>query len=177
MPISLSIFQLGQPVLRQKAQPILDVEDQDIQELIDDLMQMLMESRGVGIAAPQVGRSQRLLIIASHPNARYPHAPDMEPVAMINPSIVSHSDEIVKDWEGCLSVPGIRGLIPRYKNVEVKYTNRSGELERQVFTDFIARIFQHEYDHLEGYVFIDRVESTLEMISDAEYLKLIELGK
>ena len=90
---------------------------------------------------------------------------------MLNPKIIAHSTEMVKDWEGCLSIPGIRGLVPRYQSVEVEYTGREGQRQRQELTDFVARIFQHEYDHLDGIVFIDRVESTHEMITEQEYLK------
>ncbi len=98
----------------------------------------------------------------------------MEPIVIINPKMRSHSQEIVKDWEGCLSIPSIRGLVPRYKSIEVEFTNSNGQLEQREFSDFPARIFQHEYDHLEGKVFLDRVESSLEIISDAEYLKLVQ---
>jgi peptide deformylase len=93
----------------------------------------------------------------------------MEPTAMINPKIVARSTEVVKGWEGCLSVPGIRGLVPRYQAIEVEYTDRYGKLQKQEFTDFVARIFQHEYDHLDGIVFVDRLENTLDMITEQEY--------
>jgi peptide deformylase len=76
---------------------------------------------------------------------------------------------VVKGWEGCLSVPGIRGLVPRYRAIEVDYTGRDGQLHRQELTDFVARIFQHEYDHLEGIVFLDRVESTQDLMTEQEY--------
>jgi peptide deformylase len=171
MAITMDIHQLGSLVLRQIAQPVEDVQDPAVQALIDRLLSTLTEKKGVGIAAPQVGESLRLLVVASHPNDRYPHAPLMEPTAIINPVILSHSDQVEKGWEGCLSVPNIRGLVPRYQAIEVEYTNRDGSLERARFTDFVARIFQHEYDHLEGKVFLDRVESSLELISEAEYLK------
>jgi peptide deformylase len=97
----------------------------------------------------------------------------MPPTAMINPQIVTHSSEMVKGWEGCLSVPGIRGLVPRYQTIEVEYTDRNGNLQKQELTDFIARIFQHEYDHLEGLVFLDRVEDNQDLISEEEYQKLV----
>ncbi len=166
------ICQVGNPILRYTAEAIADTKDNDAQKLIDGLIKTLKKSKGVGIAAPQVGRSKRLLVIASHPNARYPKAPTMEPLALINPQILSHSENIEKDWEGCLSVPGIRGLVPRFRSVEVKYFNRFGEEKISSFTGFIARIFQHEYDHLEGKIFLDKVESSLDLISEAEYLKL-----
>lgn len=170
MATLLEISQLGNPVLRQVAQPIFNVQDQPIQALIDNLLATLTQSNGVGIAAPQVGKSYRLLIVASRPNARYPHAPIMEPTAMINPQLVCHSGEVVKDWEGCLSVPGIRGLIPRYRQIEVEYTTREGDRVRQELTDFVARIFQHECDHLNGMVFLDRLESVKDIVTDQEYL-------
>jgi peptide deformylase len=169
-----SICQLGNPILRQKAEAIANVHDRSVQNSIEQLMSSLTESNGVGIAAPQLGRSIQIVIVASRPNPRYPHAPYMEPVVMINPKVRSHSDELVKDWEGCLSIPGIRGLVPRYKSIEVEYTSCDGRREQQKFSDFPARVFQHEYDHLEGKVFLDRVESSLEIIADSEYLKLVK---
>ncbi|MCL1471346.1 peptide deformylase [Argonema antarcticum] len=165
----LQVSQLGNPVLRQQAQPIDDFGDRNIQKLIDNLMATVAKENGVGIAAPQVAESYRLFIVASRPNLRYPHAPKMEPTAIINPRIIAHSSEVVKDWEGCLSIPGIRGLVPRYQEIEVEYTSRDGKLHRQELTDFVARIFQHEYDHLDGIVFLDRVESTQELMTEQEY--------
>ncbi|NER20661.1 MAG: peptide deformylase [Symploca sp. SIO1C2] len=173
MKESLEIAQLGNPILRQQAQLVDNLSDQHLQQLIDELITTVVGENGVGIAAPQVSQSYRLFIVASRPNLRYPHAPVMEPTAMLNPRIVAHSQEMVKDWEGCLSIPGIRGLVPRYRSVEVEYTGRDGQLQQLKLTDFVARIFQHEYDHLDGIVFLDRVESTQEMITEQEYLKRV----
>lgn len=170
----LPVIQLGNAILRQSATAIDSIHDSAITTLIENLMATLQQSNGVGIAAPQVAVSKRLFIVASRPNPRYPNAPEMEPTPMINPRLVSHSDEIVKDWEGCLSIPGIRGLIPRYRSISVEYLDRNGQLQKQEFTDFIARIFQHELDHLNGLVFLDRLESVQEIITDQEYLKLIQ---
>lgn len=173
MTKSLPIAQLGNPILRQPAQLVDNLSDQHLQQLIDKLITTVVQENGVGIAAPQVSQSYRLFIVASRPNLRYPHAPVMEPTAMLNPKIIAHSTETVKDWEGCLSIPGIRGLVPRYQSVEVEYTNRNGQIQQKKLTDFVARIFQHEYDHLEGIVFLDRVETTQEIITEQEYLKKI----
>lgn len=173
MTQSLEIAEIGNPILRQEAQLIDNIQDERIQQLIDSLILTAIGKNGVGIAAPQVSSSYRLFIIASRPNARYPNAPEMEPTAMINPRIIAHSDEIVKDWEGCLSVPGMRGLVPRYQKIEVEYNNRDGKLHRQELTDFVARIFQHEYDHLEGIIFLDRVESSEDLIKEEEYQERI----
>ncbi|NEP80267.1 MAG: peptide deformylase [Okeania sp. SIO3C4] len=169
----LEVAQLGNEILQCQAQPINNIWDKNLQELIDNLIATIIETNGVGIAAPQVSISDRLFIVASRPNLRYPNAPKMDPVAMINPKVISHSEDMVKGWEGCLSVPGIRGLVPRYRKVEVEYTNREGQLQTQELTDFVARIFQHEYDHLEGIVFLDRVESTQDLMTEDEYQKQI----
>ena len=170
------IIKLGNPILRQKAVAVENIQNQEIQNLIDELITSVAQANGVGIAAPQIAASYRLFIVASRPNARYPHAPEMPPTAMINPQIIAHSSEMVKGWEGCLSVPGIRGLVPRYQKIETEYTDRNGNLQKQELTDFIARIFQHEYDHLEGLVFLDRVENNHDLISEEEYQKSV-IGK
>lgn len=151
------IAQLGNPLLRQIAKRVENPQSEEIHKLINALIAKAASTNGVGIAAPQVSKSYRLFVVASRPNPRYPQAPEMEPTAMINPTILSHSSEIVKDWEGCLSIPGIRGLVPRYQVIEVEYTNLEGKLEYIELRDFIARIFQHELDHLNGILFIDRV--------------------
>ena len=170
--MTMAIMQLGNPILRQKAELVDNIQDEWIQQLIDDLIATVTQANGVGIAAPQVAASYRLFIVASRPNPRYPNAPEMEPTAMINPRIVAHSPEVVKGWEGCLSIPGIRGLVPRYQAIAVEYMDRYGQLQKQELTDFVARIFQHEYDHLDGIVFVDRLENTLDMITEEEYQKL-----
>ena len=158
---SLKIAQVGDPILQQTAQTITDFTDPTLQDLIELLMTTMMKSNGIGIAAPQVSQSLRLFIIASHPNPRYPNAPMMNPIVMMNPRILSHSSEIAqdKDWEGCLSVQGVRGLVPRYQTIAVEYCDHYGQLQNQELTDFVARIFQHELDHLNGLVFLDRIES------------------
>ena len=174
MDTVFDIAQLGNPILRQQALSVEKVTDKNIQQLIDDLIVNAISANGVGIAAPQVSQSYRLFIIASRPNPRYPHAPSMRPTPMINPRIVAHSTEIVKGWEGCLSIPKIRGLVPRYQVIEVEYTNREGKLQHQELSDFVARIFQHELDHLNGILFVDRLESTQDMFTEQEYQKIIE---
>ena len=173
MTESVQIAQLGNPILRQQAHLVDNVRDERLQQLIDALLITASASNGVGMAAPQISESYRLFIVASRPNARYPNAPLMEPTAMINPQIITHSTDIVKGWEGCLSVPGIRGLVPRFQAIEVEYTTRDGQLHRQELTDFVARIFQHEYDHLDGIIFLDRVESTQDLMSEQEYQQRI----
>jgi len=170
----LEIAQIGNHILRTQAKFVEDVKAPVICELINSLMETLIDANGVGIAAPQVSESYRLFIVASRPNPRYPNAPLMQPTVMINPQIIAHSEEIVKGWEGCLSVPGVRGKVPRYQTIEVEYTDREGKLQQQKLTDFIARIFQHELDHLNGILFIDRLESNKDRFTETEYLQINE---
>lgn len=164
----LPVLTLGDPRLRAIAQPVTELDDR-LQRLIDNLMWTAEKTNGVGIAAPQVGEPLRVFIVASYPNLRYPHAPRMEPTAMINPRIIAHSDEPVAGWEGCLSVPDQRGQVDRWRTVEVEYGDRRGHLQRQVFTDFVARIFQHELDHLNGTVFVDHVADPATLLTEADY--------
>lgn len=173
MPKLLEIAELGQPILRGKARPVENVYDEYIQELIDDMIFTTKEVNGVGIAAPQVFKPYQLFIVASYPNKRYPQAPTMEPEAFINPRIISHSPEINKDWEGCLSIPGLRGLIPRYSLVSFEYTTRDGIKKIEELSGFEARIFQHEYDHINGVIFLDRIEKSEDIFTEKEYLRLI----
>lgn len=169
----LSVLTVGDPRLRMVAQPVEQIDDR-LQTLIDNLIWTAEKTNGVGIAAPQVGEAKRLFIVASRPNLRYPHAPQMEPTAIINPRIVAHSDEQVAGWEGCLSVPDQRGQVDRWREIEVEYGDRYGNQHRRVFTDFVARIFQHELDHLEGTVFVDRVPDPSTLLTEKEYFAQID---
>ncbi len=169
----LEIAELGHPVLRERTSEVKDLQSTEVQDFIDDLIVTGIASNGVGIAAPQVYESKRIFIILSKPNPRYPNAPELGPIAVINPEITEYSQEKEKDWEGCLSIPGIRGLVPRHKSVKVKYTTRDGVETENEFSDFVARIFQHELDHLDGVVFLDRMESSKEIITEREYQRLM----
>jgi peptide deformylase len=168
----LQISEIGSPILRQRSNALTDFKDRQVDALIDDLIATADAANGVGIAAPQVASSMRLFIVASRPSPRYPHAPTMAPTAMINPEIIDRSGELVAGWEGCLSVPGTRGLVLRDRAIEVKYFTKHGELVQQELTDFVARIFQHELDHLDGILFPDRVSDLTDLITEAEYQKI-----
>lgn len=167
------IVQLGADVLRLQAQPIDDFVSPKFLQLIDILQVIMLESNGVGIAAPQIGQSFQIVIIASRPTVRYPNAPEMAPIVMINPQYKVLDDSLHKDWEGCLSVPGVRALVPRYRSLQVTYQNKLGELCEMVLQDFPARVFQHEFDHLQGLVYLDRVETNRDIISETEFFKKI----
>ena len=167
----MQILLVGDPFLKQKAEAVESINSNSFQTTLRQLKTFVIEKGGMGIAAPQVGISKRFFIMSSHPNQRYPYAPEMPITAVINPEIIWHSDEVEKSWEGCLSVPQIRGNVPRYTSIKVRYFNEQNKLIETQFDGFLARIFQHEQDHLDGKLFIDRVESTLDLISEEEWLK------
>jgi len=169
----LQIAQLGHCVLRQTATPVKDPGSLAVGVLIADMMETVTDASGVGIAAPQVYESSRIFIMASRPNARYPHAPEMPPTALINPEIIDRSDKTAKDWEGCLSIPGLRAQVPRAVQVQVRYTGTDGSEKNAVFDDFLARVFQHELDHLDGKVYLDRVETNLDIVTEKEFWKIL----
>lgn len=168
------IAQLGADVLRQIAVKVDNVDSIDVKQLIDDMICTLATTQGVGIAAPQIGFSKQIIIIASRPTPRYPNAPLMEPTVMINPLFEKLSEIQESDWEGCLSIPGIRALVPRYKNILIEYTSDQGSHVKQELDGFVARVFQHEHDHLVGRVYLDKVESNKDIFSETEYFKLLE---
>lgn len=175
------VAQLGEAILRGPMRDVTDVTDPEVKKVIKDLMDIVKPAKGVGIAANQVRSDLKIFVLASHPNERYPYAPEMEPFALINPKLIAHSEEKEKDWEGCLSVatcefgkrPAIYARVPRYTWVEVEYTDENGEIKQDKFEGFVARVFQHEYDHLQGLVYLDRVEDNKDIYSQQEFMKLV----
>jgi peptide deformylase len=133
----------------------------------------MKRAKGVGIAAPQIAVGIRLFIVAPQPSIRYPKAPRMAPVAMINPVLVKHSKKMVTDWEGCLSIPGLRARVPRYHSLEIEFTARDGRRLRGKLSGFVARIFQHEFDHINGRVYVDRVQDTKTFMTESEFRKMM----
>ncbi len=169
MPMLRQIARLGHPVLRTPATPVPLPASAEIRALALDMLATLRDADGVGIAAPQVYEGVSLFLVASRPNPRYPDAPSMEPEVVVNPEIVDRSAELVSGWEGCLSIPGLRGLVPRHRRIVARYRTLDGaEVERE-FADFVARVFQHEDDHLHGLVFLDRLASPRDVASEREY--------
>jgi peptide deformylase len=171
MALLRQIAQLGHPVLRAPVAPVIFPASDSMRSLVADMLETMRDANGVGIAAPQVFESVAIFIVASRPNPRYPNAPVMEPEVVINPEIIERSPEIVKDWEGCLSIPGLRGEVPRHRHIVARYQTIDGEVVERSFSDFVARIFQHEDDHLRGIVFLDRLESTRDVITEKEFQK------
>ena len=169
----VKIAKLGEKVLRLKAKKVKDIKSDETQKIVSIMLETLKKSNGVGLAAPQISISKQIMIISSKPNIRYPNAPIMKDLVLINPKIIKTSKKKNKDWEGCLSIPGIRAKVPRYNKIKVKYKTLENKKETIIFKDFIARIFQHEYDHLIGLAYIDRVKSNKDIISEEVYFKTI----
>jgi peptide deformylase len=166
------IAQLGHPVLWRVAEPVATI-DQTVRDLVDDLFATSRDANGAGIAAPQIYVSRRVFILSIRPTPRYPNAPQMEPLAVINPEILRVSEEMEKDWEGCLSIPGIRGQVPRPTSIRVRYQVLDGERVEREFSGFAARVFLHENDHLDGTTWLDHVEDNRDIVTEKEYLRLI----
>lgn len=156
----LKIARLGHPKIRQGAEPVSseDVPSWEIQRLIDDMVETMRDANGVGIAAPQVHVSKQIIAIEVSPeNPRYPNQSAVPLMVLLNPTITDHVETTVEGWEGCLSVPDLRGLVPRWTRVSVSGLDRQGQAVELDAEGFFARVIQHEVDHLYGRVFLDRL--------------------
>ena len=173
----LRVAKLGDPILRQKAKlvdlGVLKSQDNKIQALIDNMIETMREEDGVGLAAPQVFQSLRLVVIESSFNERYPEAPNIPLTALVNPSIKYYGEEKVLGWEGCLSLKDLRGLVPRSKEITVEYFDREGNLVIIDAEGFLAVVLQHEIDHLDGKVFLDRMDDLSQLAYVEEFEKHI----
>ena len=176
MPVLRQIALLGNPVLRTPARPVPFPLSDEVRELIDDMLATMREADGVGIAAPQVHQSLAIFIVAPRPNPRYPDAVEGPPIVAVNPEIVERSAEMVRGWEGCLSIPGLRGEVPRHRRILARYQDVRGEHVVREFEDFPARIFQHEDDHLRGVVFLDRMDDLRDLACEREYARRVAKG-
>jgi peptide deformylase len=157
----LKVARLGHPILRSKAKPIdpKDITSAPIQKLIDDMLDTMSEYHGIGLAAPQVHEQLRVFVALL--DAGRPEGDDTqsEPAVLINPELTRVGDETIEDWEGCLSIPDIRGQVPRAREIKVRAFDRKGERLEFNARDFTARVIQHETDHLDGVLFFDRMRS------------------
>ena len=168
--MSYGMIELGNPVLTQVAHPVSDVFSPDTQALINGMVATLKRMNGIGLAAPQVGVSQRLFIVAPEQILQPPYDRLDTGLVVINPEIKVIGHKVTREWEGCLSIPGIRGHVPRNCNITIVYTNVHGERVSADYTGFTARIFLHEFDHLNGIVFLDHLDNlSQELITDRVY--------
>ena len=166
----LKVARLGHPVLRKVTETITarELQSQSVQQLIDDMIVTMKEYDGVGLAADQVHESKQIAVLEVGGNPRYPDKPDVPLTVLINPKITPLTEEMEEDWEGCLSIPDLRGRVPRFKNIRVQAWDRGGQSLDFEARDFHARVIQHEFDHLNGKVYIDRMRdfSTLTFLTE-----------
>lgn len=155
----LKVARLGHPVLRKVAVEVTRTELQapSMQKFIDDMIETMKEYDGVGLAADQVHESKQIAILEVADNPRYPGKPEVPLTVLVNPSVTPLTDEIEEDWEGCLSIPDLRGKVPRYTRIRVQGWDRNGRNLDYTVNDFHARVIQHEIDHLNGRVYLDRM--------------------
>lgn len=151
------ILKMGNPELLKVSEPV-DFEKDDLTTLIDDMKETMKANDGAGLAAPQIGVFKRLVIFGFDTNDRYPEADSVPFTVLINPIITPLSDEKENGWEGCLSVPGLRGVVPRFTHIKYEgYDAEGNKIEREV-EDFHARVVQHECDHLDGILYPMKIE-------------------
>ena len=166
----LKVARLGNPVLRKIAAPLTprEIQSPSFQKFIDDMIETMKEYDGVGLAADQVHESKQIAVLEVTENPRYPNKPNVPLTVLINPKISPLTDEMEEDWEGCLSIPDIRGRVPRHKSIQVQARDRDGKPLEFIAVDFHARVIQHEWDHLNGKVYLDRMRdfSTLTFLTE-----------
>lgn len=176
------VLKMGHPTLRVKASPIPKEEilSQEFKELVADMFETMEAEDGIGIAAPQIGVSKQVAIVGvPKDNPRYPDAPqdededefDFDILVVINPTITVVDDTKSGFWEGCLSVPGLRGYVERPSKIKVEFTDMEGNPQVKVVSGFAATVFQHELDHLDGVLYVDRVEDKTKLSFIDEYLE------
>jgi peptide deformylase len=165
----LKVAHMGHPVLRTRARALerSEIVGVSLQKLIDDMIATMIEYHGVGLAAPQVHESLRLFVASLGDGSEGQE----EPVVIINPEIKPVGTEVVEDWEGCLSIPDIRGRVPRARDIRVRAFDRRGDRIELRAQDFPARVIQHETDHLDGVLFFDRMRSLESLTFLDEYAR------
>lgn len=172
----LDVLTPKDPILRRRAKPVTRL-DEDLQRLIDNMIETMRESKGVGLAAPQVGQPIRMAVIETPPD-QDEEGKDIEGTqelfVIINPEITWKSSKMTRGIEGCLSIPGWVGEVERHESVRVKGMDRRGRKVSYRLSDYTARIFQHEVDHLEGVLYIDRLTSPNRFWTEKEYEEMVK---
>ncbi len=148
---------MGHPVLRERARPVEQFGTPELRALFEDMKETMAAKSGAGLAAPQIGVSQRVVIFGVDHNPRYPDAEPVPFTVLVNPKLVMLTREVEEDWEGCLSVPGMRGVVPRYTKLRYSGFDIEGNPIERVAEGFHARVVQHECDHLDGILYPQRM--------------------
>src|SRR5215472_6853285 len=169
----LKVARLGHPILRKVAERVdpVSIRTPAVQRLIDDMIETMREYDGAGLAATQMHALKQIAVIEVLGNPRYPDAPTVPLMVLVNPVVTPLTDEMEDGWEGCLSVPDMRGMVPRYTSVRLECLDRNGQAVSVIAKDFFARVIQHETDHLDGHVYLDRMRDLSTLSHIAEWQK------
>ncbi len=167
----LKIAHIGHPVLRRRAAEVTldELRTPEVQRFIDDLIETMHDANGAGLAAIQVYRPIRIAAIEVKDNPRYPYKPNIPLTILVNPVLTPLTDETFDNFEGCLSVPNLRGVVPRFAEIRVSALTREGEPFERIVRGLTAGTYQHECDHLDGVIFVDRVKDPTTFCTWAEF--------
>ena len=169
------ILRMGDPRLLTVANPVTEFGTPELRELVSDMFDTMQAAHGAGLAAPQIAVPLRVVVFGySDPslrNPRYPDAPSVPLMVLVNPIVTPLTDEMEEGWEGCLSVPDMRGMVPRHTAIRIEAYDREGTRIDGVVKEFFARVIQHETDHLHGRVYLDRMRDFSTLTHRAEWNK------
>ncbi len=152
------ILKMGTPLLNEISTTVIDLQGSQVSNLIHDMQDTMIAAQGAGIAAPQIGVLSRVILFGIDANPRYPDVEPIPQTLFINPEIEIIDEEVIFAWEGCLSVPGLKGLVPRFKKIKIAAYDQSGNKISVIAADFHARVVQHEIDHLDGILYPQRIQ-------------------
>ncbi|HLH78371.1 MAG TPA: peptide deformylase [Candidatus Binataceae bacterium] len=171
----LKVARLGHPIVRTRAREVTheEIAGAEFQALVDSMIETMREYNGVGLAATQIHLSLQLAVLEVNGNPRYPEAEAVPLTVLVNPRLTILDDSRIVGWEGCLSIPDLRGAVPRYKRVRVQALGRRGEELDFEASDFHARVIQHETDHLRGEVYLDRLPDMHSLSHLAEFQRFV----
>ena len=162
------VLKMGDPLLLQVARPVQRFDTVELAALLNDMHETMEAQNGAGLAAPQIGVSQQVVIFGVKRNPRYPQAEEVPYTVLINPQLQPLADEMEEGWEGCLSVPGMRGLVPRYTRIRYRALDLHGRMFEREASGYHARVVQHECDHLDGRLYPSRMEDLSRLIFESE---------
>ena len=171
-----SVLRMGDPRLLEVSRPVERFDSAELRELLTDMQDTMHALNGAGLAAPQIGVPLRVVIFGMQSNPRYPDAEPVPFTVLVNPVLETLGDDLEEGWEGCLSVPGMRGLVPRYKRLRYQGFDASGHAIDRTVDDFHARVVQHECDHLDGVLYPMRVRDLRDFGFTAELFPGENLG-
>lgn len=170
----LDIVELGDPRLRERCKKVKDIFDPNFQNLVHNMFDSLDKAQGVGLAAPQVGETVQVFLVSPEGKHKAPYTSVENTLVVINPKLEFIGNKTAYEWEGCLSIPGFRGQVNRPDKIKLSYTNFLGDDCEEEYSGFTARIIQHEFDHLQGVLFLDKMDDLSSLMTDNYFQKLVD---